>query len=172
LKIRDRLKRVRLVIFDVDGVLTEGGITLSEDGKELKTFDSKDGAGIKYLIRSGIDVAFLSGRSSPAVERRAKELGVGEVITGAKNKLPAFERLLKKKKIREEDVCFVGDDLPDLPVLKRAGLAATVPEAPYEVRRACHLVLSRGGGKGAAREIAEKVLKAQGKWRNVLRRYL
>ena len=165
------LKRVKLVVFDVDGVLTDGGIILDDRGVETKRFHVRDGSGIKYLIRSGLKVAFLSGRTSLVVRVRAAELGVDEVVLGAIDKLPAYEALTARLGLADEEVAYVGDDLPDLPVMRRAGVAAAVADAASEVGEAADVRLASRGGEGAAREFAEMVLRAQGKWARALERY-
>ena len=165
------LEDVRAVVCDVDGVLTDGGILLADDGTEIKRFHVWDGTGIKYLLRSGIAVAFLTGRESGAVARRALELGVAHVRQGAKQKLPVYEELLTALGVDDAGVCYIGDDLTDLPVMWRAGVAVAVADAREEVRAAADLVMAARGGQGALRELAEAVLKAQGKWAGILARY-
>jgi 3-deoxy-D-manno-octulosonate 8-phosphate phosphatase (KDO 8-P phosphatase) len=162
---------IRAVILDVDGVLTDGRIFLRDDGSETKCFHAWDGAGIKYLLRSGIQVAFLSGRESEAVRHRARELGVAHVRQGAKDKLPAYESLLADLGLSDAEVCYVGDDLPDIPVMRRVGLSVAVADAREEVRALAHYVTHASGGQGAVREVAERLLKAAGKWAAILARY-
>ena len=168
----DPWKQIRLVVLDVDGVLTDGRIVLHSDGTESNFFHVRDGAGIKFLLRAGLEVAFLSGRSSPLVVNRAREAGVKEVIQGAKQKLEPFLELLERKRLSLKEACYFGDDLVDLPILRRVGVSATVPEAPLEVKRVCKFVSRHAGGQGAVRELAEKLLRAQGKWAGILRRYV
>jgi len=165
------LEAIRAVILDVDGVLTDGGVVLADDGSELKRFHVWDGTAIKYLLRNDIQVAFLSGRESAAVARRAKELGVAHVRQGAKQKLPAYQELLDELGAADEAVCYVGDDLPDIPVMRRAGHAVAVANAREEVQAVADHVTHAPGGQGAVREVAERILKAQGKWATVLGRY-
>lgn len=165
------LEAIRAVILDVDGVLTDGGIIIGDDGAETKRFHTHDGAGIKYLLRSGIQVALLSGRRCEAVERRARELGIAHIRQGAKDKLPAYEELLTELGLPDEAVCYVGDDLTDIPVLRRAGVAVAVASARPEVRAVADEVTEAPGGQGAVRELAERLLKAQGKWETILARY-
>ena len=166
------LESIRAVICDVDGVLTDGGITIADDGTETKCFHVWDGTGIKYLLRSGIQVAFLTGRESGCVTRRAKELGVAHVRQGAKEKLSAYQELVAEMGLTDEAVCFVGDDLPDLPVMRRVGFAVAVANARQEVRAVAHYVTYTPGGRGAVRELAERLLREQGKWPDILSRYL
>lgn len=162
---------LRLVVLDVDGVLTDGRIIYDSEGRESKQFHVRDGSAIKWLIRSGLQVAWLSGRTSSVVEARARELGVQEVLQGAKRKLPAFRRLLRRLGVSPREVCYVGDDLPDIPVLRRVGVACTVADAPEEVKAVCRVVTRAPGGGGAVREIAERILRAQGAWGELLGRY-
>ena len=165
------IRKVRLVIFDVDGVLTDGRIILSDSGEETKEFDVQDGAGVKYLFRAGLKAAVLSGRRSRVVMQRCGELGISVLEQGALNKVEAYERILKKTGATDAEVCYVGDDLPDLPVMRRAGYPVAVPNARPEVRAAARYVTRSAGGRGAAREIIERILKAQGKWGRILSRY-
>ncbi len=165
------LDRIRLLVLDVDGVLTDGRIVYDSTGAETKAFSVADGQGIKYWTRAGHQAALLTGRDSPVVGRRAAELDIALVRTGAKDKLPAFEDLLDEAGCTAEEACAVGDDLPDLPVLARAGLAVAVPGAPEEVRRVAHYVTRAGGGAGAVREIVEHLLRYQDRWAGVTQRY-
>jgi 3-deoxy-D-manno-octulosonate 8-phosphate phosphatase (KDO 8-P phosphatase) len=162
---------IELLVLDVDGVLTDGRIVLDAEGRELKRFDVQDGAGIKYWQRVGKRVAFLSGRSSPAVVARAAELGVTLVRQNAKQKLPAYESLLKELHLGDAQVAVMGDDLPDLPLMRRCGFAVAPPEAVEEVRQAAGLVTRRRAGRGAVREAIEHMLKGTGLWEEVLKRY-
>jgi len=166
-----RIRRVKVVVFDVDGVLTDGSILLMPDGREIKSFNVLDGTGINYLERAGIVTAILSGRAAKAVSHRARELGIRHVLQGYKRKLDGLARLARRLGIPPERMCFVGDDLPDIPVMRKVAFAVAVPGARPEVIRAAHWVTRAGGGNGAAREVAEKILKAQGKWRGVTARY-
>jgi len=168
----EKARRVKLVIMDVDGVLTDGRAIYFGDGGEGLAFHVHDGTGIKYLHRSGIPTAIISGRDVPAVRSRAQTLGIEEVAQGAKVKLEAYEPILERAGLQDEDVAYVGDDLPDIPVLRRAGLAVSVPNAAAEVKDHADLVLSTPGGEGAVRELAEFILKAQGKWDDILSRYI
>jgi len=163
--------KIRLVVFDVDGVLTDGKIALDAHGVETKAFNVQDGTGIKYLLRSGIKVAFITGRQSGAVALRARELGVEDVYQGAKVKLEAYEKLVEKYGLHDDEICYVGDDLPDLPVMRRVGLAVAVANARLEIKNEAAYVTQAQGGGGAAREVAEKILKGQGKWDAILSRY-
>jgi 3-deoxy-D-manno-octulosonate 8-phosphate phosphatase (KDO 8-P phosphatase) len=149
---------VRLLILDVDGVLTEGQIVLGPAGMELKHFDTRDGLGIILGQKAGIKVAFITGRASSAVENRAKDLGVRDCLQGRLDKLVAYQELLDKHGLADEQVAFVGDDLLDLPALKRAGLKVAVPNASWEVKAAADYVTIAAGGHGAVREVVEMLL--------------
>ena len=167
----ERIRRVKLVVFDVDGVLTDGTIYLMPDGREIKAFNALDGAGLKYLERAGIATAVLSGRRSAAVKYRAREVGMRYVLQGYKRKLEGLARLERRCKVPPGEMCYVGDDLPDIPVMGKVGFAVAVAGARPEVIRAAHWVTGQSGGRGAAREVAEMVLKTQGKWRSIIARY-
>ena len=167
-----RAHRIRLAIFDVDGVLTDGTVYHSERGEEIKAFNILDGLGLKLLAAGGITTALLSGRKSKIVALRAKEIGISHVLQGAADKLDTYHHLLRKLKLAEEETSFMGDDLPDLPVLRRCGLAFSVPNAPELVRSHVHLVTRTPGGHGAVREACEFLLQARGTLENQLRTYL
>jgi 3-deoxy-D-manno-octulosonate 8-phosphate phosphatase (KDO 8-P phosphatase) len=168
----ERLKAVRMLLTDVDGVLTDGSIVFHGDGSESKVFNVRDGSGIKYLMRNGIDVGLLSGRACPPVLHRAENLGIAHCITGALDKLPAFRKLLKTVGLTEKQVCYVGDDLPDIPVMRFAGLPVAVADAVDEAKEHAVYVTQARGGQGAIREIAEMILRAQGLWDKLMERYL
>jgi 3-deoxy-D-manno-octulosonate 8-phosphate phosphatase (KDO 8-P phosphatase) len=161
-EILDRARAVRLAIFDVDGVLTDGTLWIGARGEAFKAFNILDGHGLKMLQASGVETAILSGRDSEAVLRRADELSIRHVVQGAGDKLAAFEKLLAESGLRAEACAFMGDDLPDLPVLQRCGFAVGVPNAVDEVKAACHYVTRAHGGRGAVRELCDLVLRAQG----------
>lgn len=165
------LNQIQLLVLDVDGVLTDGGIILHADGSESKRFDVQDGHRIKMWQRTGRDCAILSGRFASVTALRANQLGIRYVLQDCKDKLPAFEGLLEKAGVTAEQTAFVGDDLPDLPVLRRAGFAVAVANAAEEVRRAADYVTSRRGGEGAVGEVIEKILKSTGQWQELMRRY-
>src|SRR5574341_709321 len=167
-------RRIKLVGLDVDGVLTDGGIYVGQTGDhpvELKRFHIQDGLGIKFLRQAGLTVVFASARRSDATDLRARELKVDEVIQDNK-KLPAFAALLARRGVSWDQAAFVGDDLPDLPVLRRVGLPIAVANAVPEVQRVATLVTRAAGGEGAAREVAETLLKARGDWERLLEAYL
>ncbi len=163
-----RARKVRVLLLDVDGVLTDGHVYLQSfpDGTalEAKAFHSQDGAGLKMAHDAGLRTGVISGRRSPAVQRRAKETGMEFVYEGYSVKIGAYEAILKAAGVADAEVAYVGDDLPDLPVLARVGLAVAVSNAVAEVRRAAHYVTQRSGGNAAVREVIENILKAQGKW--------
>jgi 3-deoxy-D-manno-octulosonate 8-phosphate phosphatase (KDO 8-P phosphatase) len=157
-----RARAVRLLTCDVDGVLTDGKIYVDEDGRELKAYCSLDGLGMKMLGRHGVTVAWITGSRSAAVARRAANLGIEHVIQGAEEKLAAWERLRTRFSLAPEQCAHIGDDLPDLPIIVRCGLGATVPHSPEIVRRQAHYVTHLDGGRGAVRELAELILAARG----------
>jgi len=164
----ERARKVRILLLDVDGVLTDGHIHLQSlpDGTavEAKVFHSQDGAGLKMARDAGLRTGVITGRRSPAVDRRAQETGMEFVYQGYARKIEAYETILRMAGVRDAEVAFVGDDLPDLPILERVGLAIAVPNAAPEVRRAAHWITQREGGRAAVREVIENILKAQGKW--------
>ena len=166
-----RAAAVELLLLDVDGVLTDGSVVYADDGTELKRFHVRDGSGLKLWHAAGKRSAIVSGRKSVAVARRAAELGIDPVLQGREEKTAAFEEVLARYGFAPEQVCAVGDDLPDLPVLRRCGLAVAVSDACPEVRDAAHIVTTASGGRGAVREAVEWVLKAQGRWAELTARY-
>jgi 3-deoxy-D-manno-octulosonate 8-phosphate phosphatase (KDO 8-P phosphatase) len=168
----ERARRIRLMIFDVDGVLTDGRLWYGAAGEELKVFHSFDGHGLKMLAASGVPCALLSGRRSSAVSARAAELGIAHVLQGIDDKLAAFDRLISPLGLASKDCGFMGDELVDLPVLTRCGLACAPREAPEAVRSRVHYVASALAGQGAAREVCEFVLRAQGRFEDAVQRYL
>jgi 3-deoxy-D-manno-octulosonate 8-phosphate phosphatase (KDO 8-P phosphatase) len=168
----ERAKRVRLMLFDVDGVLTDGRLWYGPQGEALKAFNSLDGHGIKLLIETGTAVALLSGRSSAAVTQRASELGIAHVLQGVEDKRAAFESLVARLGVSAGETGFMGDDDIDLPVLRRCGFACAPAEAHERVRARVHYVTKAPAGAGAAREACEFVLQAQGRLETALSRYL
>jgi 3-deoxy-D-manno-octulosonate 8-phosphate phosphatase (KDO 8-P phosphatase) len=162
------LAGIRMLLLDVDGVLTDGRIHFDHDGREYKSFHVHDAAGLVYWHRSGGLSGFLSGRGGDVVERRARELEVTEVILHRTDKLAAFRELLERQRLTAAEVAYVGDDLLDLPVLRAAGFAATVPEARPEVLATAQFVTRRAAGFGAARDVIEELLRARGKWQDVV----
>jgi 3-deoxy-D-manno-octulosonate 8-phosphate phosphatase (KDO 8-P phosphatase) len=164
----ERAAKIDLLLLDVDGVLTDGAIVYGEDGVEVKRFHVRDGSALKFWHAAGRRSAIISGRTSRAVAVRAAELGVVPVFQGRAEKLPAFEALLAETGVRAEQVCAVGDDLPDLPVLLRAGLAVAVADACAEVRAAADYVTVSPGGRGAVRDAVEWLLRLQGRWDGIV----
>jgi 3-deoxy-D-manno-octulosonate 8-phosphate phosphatase (KDO 8-P phosphatase) len=162
MSLSERIKPLRLIAFDVDGVLTDGGLYLSDSGEEFKRFNSLDGHGLKMLKNSGIELAIITGRTSKCVELRAKNLGIARVYQGVEDKLAAMQSLLADLKLAPEQAAFMGDDVVDLPVMRRVGLALSVPAAPQIVRDHAHYVSQRNAGHGAVREVCELILGAQG----------
>ena len=167
-----RLRKIRCLLMDVDGVLTDGKLHLGGDGEELKTFDVQDGHGIVLAQRAGLMIGFISGRPSKATTRRAADLGVTIVLQSPANKMEMVEQVKREHGLRDEEIGFIGDELVDLPVLRRAGLAVAVPNATDEARESAHYVTRRRGGDGAVREVIEMILKAQGSWQKSIARYL
>lgn len=159
-----RARAVKVLIFDVDGVLTDGSLFFGDDGQEYKAFNSRDGHGIKMLRDSGVESAILTGRSSQVVLHRARNLGIVRVVQGAHDKLAAYEAMLAETGLTPKQTAYMGDDLVDLPVLRRCGLACTVADAPEEVLARAHYVARAGAGHGAAREVCELIMRAQGTW--------
>ncbi len=157
-----RARAVKLAIFDVDGVLTDGRLYFLPDGSEFKTFNTLDGHGIKMLIASGVQTAIISGRKTPVVERRAQNLGIQHLFQGREDKLVVLDGLLAELGLSYEQVAYLGDDLPDLPVIRRVGLGMAVASADGFVRQHAHGVTQARGGEGAAREFCELILRAQG----------
>lgn len=166
-EVRKRAKRIRLLLLDVDGVLTDGGIVYGNGGLEVLVFHVRDGLAIKIAQASGIAVGLLSGRKSEALLRRAEELNLEEVHAGVEDKIPVYRQLLMRYRFDDAEVAYIGDDLPDLPLFRRVGLAIAVADAPAEVQSVVHVVTSLPGGKGAVREAVEWLLKSQGVWDQV-----
>lgn len=167
-----RARPIRLAIFDVDGVLTDGGLHYSDSGEETKIFDVRDGHGMKMLQSSGVALAIITSRTSRCVARRAENLGIEFVFQGAHDKVSAFQALTAKLGLDPIACAYMGDDWVDLPVLIRCGLALSVPEAPAAVRSRVHYVTQAGGGRGAAREACELIMQAQGTFETQLAAFL
>ncbi len=168
----EKARKIKLLILDVDGVLTDGRIILDNEGNELKAFHVRDGHGIKMLIRAGIQVALITGRSSKVVERRAKELGIAEVYQKCYNKVEAYNRIKSKFYLRDNEIAYIGDDIVDLPLLKRVGLSFAVADSSEEVKSHASAVTKNRGGRAAAREVTDIILKAKGLWNKVIDGYL
>ena len=165
------LDKIDLLVLDVDGVLTDGRIIYDSRGADIKAFHVADGQGVKYWLRVGHEAAILSGRSSRTIRIRARDIGIKAVYEDAKDKRPVLENILKRFGRTPEQVCYVGDDLVDLPVMARVGFAVAVAGAVPEVKRIAHYVTRQPGGAGAVRETVELILKYQGRWDDVLARY-
>ncbi len=175
-QLRARARKIKLLLMDVDGVLTDGRFFYvpSAGGRlvETKGFHSRDGLGFRLAHQAGLKTGFISGRSSPAVEHRAKELGVHFLKQNAREKLEPYQQILGESGLKDEEVCYVGDDIVDLPLLRRVGLAVGVSDGHRLLRRHVHYVTRQAGGNGAVRETIELILSAQGKWEAVLEHYL
>ena len=167
-----KLDQVKLLLLDVDGVLTDGQIIYTDSGEQIKGFSSKDGLGLRLLMDNGIKVGIVTGRKSAALGHRLQNLGIDLVFDGIHDKAAAFDKIMELTCIPARHIAFVGDDLIDLPAMIRAGVSFTVPDAPKEVKHHADSVTSAKGGHGAVREICESILKAQGVWENLLNTYL
>lgn len=167
-----RAARIKLMIFDVDGILTDGNLHFGPEGEVIKTFNVLDGHGIKMLQQSGVAAAIISARQSPIVLKRATDLGIRHVQQGIHDKRSAFEQLLKETSLPADQCGFIGDDVIDLPILMRVGFAASVPNGHAEVRSRVHYVTQASGGHGAAREICDLILRAQGNYEAAMAPYL
>jgi len=170
--IEKRAARIKLLLMDCDGVLTDGRLWLLENGDEQKSFNVKDGLGLAFVHRAGLQTGIISGRTSSAVARRARELGVEFIRQGELDKIKVFEELLAQASVAESEVAFVGDDLADIPIMQRSEFAVAVADAAEETRSVAHYVTQARGGLGAVREVVEIILKAQGRWSEITRRYL
>ena len=162
-ELMQRGKAIKLAVFDVDGVLTDGRLYFLEDGSEFKTFNTLDGQGIKMLMATGVTTAIISGRKTPVVERRAKNLGIPHLFQGREDKMVVLDGLLAQLGLSYEQVAYLGDDLPDLPVLRRVGLAVAPANVHRGLQGAVHWTTPSRGGEGAARELADLILQAQGR---------
>lgn len=168
--IEERAKKIKLLILDVDGVLTDGRIIYDNFGGEIKCFNVHDGFGMELLFRAGIKSAIITAKKTNIVKRRAKDMHVAKVYADYE-KLKVYEKVIREFRVKDEEVCFMGDDLIDLPVIKRAGLSVAPPEAIDDVKNFCHYITRNSGGKGAVRELVEIILKSKGLWYNVVAEY-
>ncbi len=166
------LADIQILVMDVDGVLTDGTITINPDGSESKSFNSLDGHGIRMWHRAGLKTALLSGRTSEPTQHRAEQLQIEYVFQDCHDKLPVFQKLLEQLSLEPQQVAYIGDDLPDLPVLRYAGFAVAVVNAVDEVKKYADYVTNLPGGRGAVREVIEYILKESGKWQYLMKRYL
>ena len=170
--IQAKASNIRLVIFDVDGVLTDGGLFIGDDGQEYKQFNSKDGHGMVMLQNSGVGIGIITGRTSEVVRIRMSSLGIQHVYQGQRDKLPAYEKLKAETELEDTQIAYVGDDVVDLPVMVRVGLAITVQDGHPTTKQHAHWVTSNGGGRGAAREVCELIMDAQGTLAPALQAYI
>lgn len=168
-EVQRRAQRIRLLLMDCDGVLTDGRIVLLPEGQDIKFFHSQDGQGVKLAGQAGLRTGVITTRASRVLERRVREMKAHHLYQNAENKLVAYEAILQAERLADEQVAFIGDDLPDLPVMQRVGLAIAVANAVPEVKAQAHLVTAREGGHGAVREAIEFILKAQDKWDQIVR---
>jgi 3-deoxy-D-manno-octulosonate 8-phosphate phosphatase (KDO 8-P phosphatase) len=167
----ERCSRIELLLLDVDGVLTDGGIIYDDGGRELKQFHVRDGLALKFWQMMGKRAAILTGRTSHVVDVRAREVGITLIIQGAVDKLAGYREILAQSGKQGLQVCFVGDDLPDLPIMRQCGLAVAVADASADLAAEAHYVTGASGGKGAVREVVELILRSQGHWTEIVERY-
>ena len=167
-----KIKKIKCLIVDVDGVLTDGKIIIDHQGRETKEFDVQDGFGLVLMRRAGFKTAILSARSASCVTARAQDLNFDMICQDARPKISKYEEILKTFNLKDNEVCFIGDDLPDLQVLKRVGFSVSVPNGRQEVKKSADYITKLPGGSGAVREIVELILKTQTLWEDILRNYL
>ena len=166
-----KLKRIKLLLLDVDGVLTDGGIIYNDNGSETKVFNVKDGLGMRLLMEAGIHLGIVTGRRSNALYSRCKDLGINLIYDSVGNKIDVLEELLDQTGVSAEEIAFIGDDLPDLALMKIIGLSIAVGDAHKSILDNADMVTSAKGGQGAVREVCETILKAKGLWENILERF-
>lgn len=169
--VADKFKKIKLVLLDVDGVLTDGSVIYSDSGAETKVFHVRDGLGIRLLIKAGIQVGIVTGRASEALRHRCRNLGIDHVYDAVHDKAATLDQILEKIRVTAQEVAFVGDDLLDIPIMKRVGLSIAVADAHAAVIESADWVTRAKGGSGAVREISEKILQSQGLWEDILNRY-
>ena len=169
---KSRLAKIELLLLDVDGVLTDGGIIYSDSGEQTKKFNAKDGLGLNLLMTAGIKVGIISGLSSKALEHRCNKLGITLLFAGIKNKSKVLNSIITQTGINPDQMAFVGDDLIDLPIMKRVGFSFCVADACDDVKNHCDFITNNKGGHGAVREVCENILKAKGVWEDILNKYL
>jgi 3-deoxy-D-manno-octulosonate 8-phosphate phosphatase (KDO 8-P phosphatase) len=172
ISIERRASRIKLLLMDCDGVLTDGRLWLTDNGDEQKSFNTKDGLGLALLHRAGLRSGIITGRKSLGVQRRAQELGIEFLRQGDEQKIAAFEEVLQLAGVNEDEVAFVGDDLSDIPLMRRAEFAVAVSDSVEEARAVAHYVTQAEGGRGAVREVVEIILKSQGRWNDLVEGYL
>lgn len=171
-KVLIKAKLIRLVIFDVDGVLTDGRLAFDDNGREYKTFHARDGHGLKMLRNTGVDIAIISGRRSESVRLRMEGLGIEHVYQGQQDKIASFNELCDKLQVNPQQIAHVGDDLPDLPLMQRAGIGIAVADAHFAVRKHADWCTRLSGGQGAAREVCDLIMQAQNTLEHTIARYL
>jgi len=169
---KTKLKNIKMILMDVDGVLTDGKITFTSSGEELKSFDIQDGMGITLAKMAGLKTGVMTGRSSDMVERRTKELKYDYISQGSHDKLPKYEQVKEKFNLSDDDICYIGDDLPDLPILKKVGFSVAVANARDELKAICDFTTVRKGGDGAVREVIDKILIAQHKLDDLVKKII
>ena len=167
----DKLKSIKLLLLDVDGVLTDGSIIYNDNGEETKVFNVKDGLGIRLLMEAGIKVGIVTGRSSKALHHRCKNLGIDYIFDDVNDKAGVLDLILERTGVTAEEIAFIGDDLPDLPLMRRVGLSVAVADAHKTALATSDMITSAKGGAGAVREVCEAILKAQGLWEKILERF-
>lgn len=170
-EIKQKLRQIKLLLLDVDGVLTNGAVTYTDQGHEIKSFNVKDGLGLRLLMDAGIRVGIITGRRSQALVARCENLGIDFLYDGVKDKLSILETIFEQTGIQADQTAFAGDDLPDIGVMKIVGLALAVSDAAEEVKQTAHLITTKNGGDGAVREVCELILKAQGLWNDIVTRF-
>ena len=171
-KIKQNLADIKLLVLDVDGVLTDGGLIINSDGSESKIFNTRDGHGMRLWQRAGLKIAFLSARTSEPTTHRAEQLQIDHCLQECHYKLPALKELLKNERLSPENVAYIGDDLTDLPPIRFVAFGVTVPDAPDELKQHADYITTSPGGKGAVREVIELILKTTDKWPQLMERYL
>ena len=167
-----RVKRIRVLMLDMDGVMTDGRVFYGDHGDEIKSFNLQDGFGLVLLQKSGIPTVIITGKKSKVNERRAKELKVLKLLQNVSDKGKAYDKLIRALKVQPEETCMVGDDVIDIPIMRKVGLAVAVQNAVAEVKEVAHYVTQRKGGEGAVREVVDLILKGQGTWPMVMGKYL
>lgn len=170
-QLKNRIKKIKALVMDVDGILTNGKIVIDHQGHETKYFDVQDGFGIVLMRQAGYKTAIISARTAPAVTARAKDLKIDKVFQDAQPKTNAFQTLLKEFGLKPEEVCFMGDDVADICVLKEAGLAVSVPNGTNDTKRFAHYITEKRGGEGAVREVVELILTVKGQWKNIVKEF-
>jgi 3-deoxy-D-manno-octulosonate 8-phosphate phosphatase (KDO 8-P phosphatase) len=169
--LKEKLKKIKMLILDVDGVMTDGRIIMDDEGRQLKNFDVRDGHGLKIIQRYGIEIVILTGRKSEVVNHRARDLEIKDVYQGALNKKEVFQKILLEHNLASSATAFMGDDIVDIPVLKQVGFSAAVADAVDVVKKSVDYVTKHKGGHGAVRELCELILQAQGKWPEIAEKY-